>query len=159
MPPVTVILLHETHKHFTRSRAKVLSEETVTVVVKRNRLFSNIFLKNPVSKLPSLKRRTQKRSPACRKRGAGWLQCCVTSSHAHYVTFAPTVCRAEVVGAAKWAHLSENAHVRGVINSRAVTSCESTARLPPDLQDLCEHHHVLHARFFFLSLFDINIST
>lgn len=37
---------------------------------------------------------------------------------------------------------------RGV-NSRAVTSCESTAQLPPDLQDLCERHHVLHARFFF----------
>lgn len=43
------------------------------------------------------------------------------------------------------------------VNSRAVTSCESTAQLPPDLQDLCERHHVLHVRYFLLSLFDINI--
>jgi len=88
-------------------------------------------------------------------RGAKWLQCCVTSRRACYVTLAPRVYKAEVAGAAKWAHRSADAYVREVIGTRALTSGESTMRFPPDLRDRHKRHRALHARFF-LSLFDIN---
>jgi len=58
--------------------------------------------------------------------------------------------------AAKIAHCSENANVREVVISGAVTSRESIVCSPPHLQDLCKRHCVLHARIF-LSLFDINM--